>query len=50
MPVDDLEGNAAGSGCDSSHRLRLKGGTLSLELVAVGPLDKLVSTGRIQDE
>lgn len=48
MPVDDLEAMLPALGVILPTGSKLKGGTLSLELDAVGPLDKLVSTGWIK--
>ena len=48
MPVDDLEAMLPALGVVLPTGSRLKGGTLSVELVSVGPLDKLVSTGWIK--
>jgi len=48
MPVDDLEATLPAVGVTLPSGSRLKGGTLSVDLSAVGPLDKLVSTGTIR--
>ena len=48
MPVDDLEAMLPALGVVLPTGSKLKGGTLSVELDSVGPLDKLVSTGWIK--
>jgi len=48
MPVDDLEGMLPALGVVLPTGSKLKGGTLSVELDSVGPLDKLVSTGWVK--
>jgi AsmA protein len=48
MPVDDLQALLPAVGVILPTDSRLKGGTLSLELDSVGPLDKLVSTGWVK--
>lgn len=48
MPVDDLEAMLPALGVILPSGSKLKGGTLSVELESVGPLDKLVSTGWIK--
>ena len=48
MPVDDLEAMLPALGVILPTGSKLKGGTLSLELDSVGPLDKLVSTGWVK--
>jgi AsmA protein len=48
MPVDDLEAMLPALGVVLPTGSKLRGGTLSLELESVGPLDKLVSTGWIK--
>jgi len=48
MPVDDLEAVLPAVGVTLPSGSQLKGGTLSVELDAVGPLDKLVATGTIR--
>ena len=48
MPVDELEAVLPAVGVTLPSGSKLKGGTLSVNLDAVGPLDKLVSTGTIK--
>jgi len=48
MPIDDLEAVLPAVGVILPSGSQLKGGTLSVNLDAVGPLDKLVSTGTVQ--
>ena len=48
MPVDDLEAVLPAVGVTLPSGSQLKGGTLSVDLDTVGPLDKLVSTGTIR--
>jgi AsmA protein len=48
MPVDDLEAVLPAVGVVLPPGSRLKGGTLSLDLDSVGPVDKLVTTGTIK--
>ena len=48
MPVDDLEAVLPAVGVILPSGSQLKGGTLSVNLDAVGPLDKLVSTGTVR--
>lgn len=48
MPVDDLEAVLPAVGVILPSGSQLKGGTLSVNLDAVGPLNKLVSTGTVQ--
>lgn len=48
MPVDDLEAALPAVGVILPSGSKLKGGTLSVNLDATGPLDKLVSTGSIR--
>ena len=48
MPVDDLEAMLPALGVVLPTGSRLKGGTLSVELDSIGPLDKLVSTGWVK--
>jgi AsmA protein len=48
MPVDDLEAVLPAVGVTLPSGSQLKGGTLSVDLNAVGPLDRLVSTGTIR--
>lgn len=48
MPVDDLEGILPALGVQLPSGSRLKGGTLSVDLDTVGPIDKIVSTGTIR--
>lgn len=48
MPVDDLQAMLPALGVILPSGSKLKGGTLSVELDSVGPLDKLVSTGWIK--
>jgi len=48
MPVDDLEGMLPALGVVLPTGSKLKGGTLSLEIESLGPLDKLVSTGWVK--
>jgi AsmA protein len=48
MPVDDLVAMLPALGVVLPTGSRLKGGTLSLQIDSVGPLDKLVSTGWVK--
>jgi AsmA protein len=48
MPVDDLQAMLPALGVVLPTGSKLKGGTLSVELDSVGPLDKLVSTGWVK--
>jgi AsmA protein len=48
MPVDDLEAALPAVGVVLPSGSQLKGGTLSLELESVGPLDRLVTTGAVK--
>ena len=48
MPVDDLEGFLPAVGVQLPSGSKLKGGTLSANLDAVGPIDKIVVTGPIK--
>jgi AsmA protein len=48
MPVDDLEGMLPALGVVLPTGSKLKGGTLSVEIDTMGPLDRLVSTGAIK--
>jgi AsmA protein len=48
MPVSDLEAALPALGVTLPSGSQLKGGTLSADLNAVGPLDKIVSTGTIR--
>ena len=48
MPVDDLAAMLRALGLVLPTGSRLKGGTLSLEIESLGPLDKLVSTGWVK--
>jgi len=48
MPVDDLEAALPAVGVSLPSGSKLKGGTLSVDLNATGPLDKIVSTGTIR--
>jgi AsmA protein len=48
MPVDDLEGVLPAVGVQLPSGSRLKGGTLFVNLEAVGPIDKVVATGTIR--
>ena len=48
MPVDDLEAVLPAVGVTLPSGSKLKGGTLLVDLDAIGPLDKLVSTGTIK--
>jgi AsmA protein len=48
MPVSDLEAALPALGVTLPSGSQLKGGTLSCDLNAVGPLDKIVSTGTIR--
>jgi len=48
MPVDDLEAALPALGVTLPSGSKLKGGTLSADLNAVGPLDKIVATGTIR--
>ena len=48
LPVDDLEAALPAVGVVLPSGSRLKGGTLSLDLESVGPLDRLVTTGSVK--
>jgi AsmA protein len=48
LPVDDLEAALPAVGVVLPSGSRLKGGTLSLDLDSVGPLDRLVTTGSVK--
>ena len=48
MPVDDVETILPALGVNLPSGSQLKGGTLSAQIDSSGPLDKLVSTGRIK--
>ena len=48
MPVDDLEGFLPAVGVQLPSGSKLKGGTLSANLEAVGPVDKIVATGSVK--
>jgi len=48
MPVDDLEGFLPAVGVQLPSGSKLKGGTLSANLEAVGPVDKIVATGSVR--
>ena len=48
MPVDDLEGLLPALGVKLPTGSRLKGGTLSVNIAADGPVDKVVATGSIR--
>ena len=48
MPVDDLEAALPAVGVVLPSGSRLKGGTLSLDLESMGPLDRLVTTGAVK--
>lgn len=48
MPVDDLEGFLPAVGVQLPSGSRLKGGTLTVNLDAVGPVDKIVATGSVK--
>jgi AsmA protein len=48
MPVDDLEAALPAVGVSLPSGSKLKGGILSVNLDAVGPLDKVVSTGTVR--
>lgn len=48
MPVDDLEGFLPAVGVQLPSGSKLKGGTLSANLDAVGPVDKIVATGTVR--
>jgi AsmA protein len=48
MPVDELEAVLPAIGVTLPPGSRLKGGTLSLDLDSVGPVDKLVTTGSVK--
>ncbi len=50
MPVDDLEAMLPGVGVVLPPGSTLKGGTLNTNLFAVGPVNKLVTTGTIRLE
>ena len=48
MPVDDLEGFLPALGVQLPSGSKLKGGTLAVNLDAVGPVDKIVATGSVR--
>ena len=48
LPVDDLQAALPAVGVVLPSGSRLKGGTLSLDLDSVGPLDRLVTTGSVK--
>ncbi|MGA2002093.1 MAG: AsmA family protein [Terriglobales bacterium] len=48
MPVDDLEGILPAVGVTLPTGSKLKGGTLAINLDAVGPVDKVVATGSVR--
>jgi AsmA protein len=48
MPVDDLEGFLPAVGVQLPSGSKLKGGTLSANMDAVGPVDKVVATGSVR--
>ena len=48
MPVDDLEAMLPALGVVLPPRATLKGGVLNTNLLIVGPVDKLVTTGSVQ--
>ena len=48
MPVDDLEGILPAVGVQLPSGSKLKGGTLAVNLVAEGPVEKVVATGSIR--
>jgi AsmA protein len=48
MPVDELQAALPAVGVILPPGSQLKGGTLSLDLDSVGPLDKLVTTGTVK--
>ncbi len=48
MPVDDLEGFLPAVGVQLPSGSKLKGGTLSVNMDAVGPVDKVVATGSVK--
>jgi AsmA protein len=48
MPVDELQAMLPAIGVILPSGSQLKGGTLSLDLDSVGPLDKLVTTGSVK--
>jgi AsmA protein len=48
LPVDDLEAALPAVGVVLPSGSRLKGGTLSVDLESVGPLDRLVTTGAVK--
>jgi AsmA protein len=48
MPVDELEAVLPAVGVVLPPGSRLKGGTLSLDLDSVGPVDKLLTTGSVK--
>ncbi len=50
MPVDDLEAMLPALGVVLPPKATLKGGTLNTNLVIVGPVDKLVTTGTVRLE
>jgi AsmA protein len=50
MPVDDLEAMLPAVGVVLPPKASLKGGDLNVNVVSVGPVDKLVSTGSVKME
>lgn len=50
MPVDDLEAMLPAAGVILPEKSQLKGGTLTVNLTSVGPVDKLVTTGTVKLE
>ena len=48
MPVDDLEGMLPALGVVLPPGSRLKGGTLSMDMDATGPIEKIIATGSIR--
>lgn len=48
MPVDDLQGMLPAVGVTLPTGSQLKGGTLAINLNAVGPIDKIVATGYVR--
>jgi len=48
MPVDDLEGMLPALGVVLPTGSKLKGGTITVDVDSVGPLDKIVSTGSVK--
>lgn len=50
MPVDDLEAMLPAVGVILPPKATLKGGDLNIDLVSVGPVDKLVTTGTVKME